>query len=1144
MSDPAPGAGLDPTLRGFSGGQKVFDRYKLIRTLGRGGMGIVWLAHDDPLEREVALKFVPELVVLDPAVLNELKRETKRSLELTHKNIVRIYDFVHDATSACISMEYIDGGTLSSLRVKKENRIFEAAEIADWISQLCDALDYAHHDARIVHRDLKPSNLMVNQHGELKVADFGIARSLSDSMSMLTHTRGTSGTLIYMSPQQLDGEHATHLDDIYSLGATIYELLTSRPPFYSGNIDRQIHERLPPSMTRRREDLEIAGNPIPKNWEETVAACLAKDLASRPQSVTEVANRLQLAPPKRRLIAAMSNKRTKKQALTGAIAVASALVLLAMLSLIIGRRQLPQTPAKVSQSPSVLSSAEKEYNSAIEHLVGTNTVRIDGAKALDYLRRAATQHFPESEVRLALFTRYGFMSVAKDNAKAEELAQQSLTDGLVVAAEQGRATAQEALAHLYEQGLGVSADPLKAADLYEKAADQGNASAQSNLGGSYETGKGRTKDFSKALELYQKAANQGHTYAEASLASLYDRGAGVAKDMTKAIDWYGKAADRGNPVAQCRLGFLYETGNGIAKDASQAVQLYQKAADQAYAPGQYNLGRLYANGNGVAKDSNQAAKLFQMAAAEGNISAQTSLGWCYENGTGVPYDLRKAVEWYEKAADQGDAAGQNNLGILYETGRGVTKDVARAAALYQKAADQGNPFAQKNLGVLYENGNGVPKDLGKATQLYQKAVDQGNEQAKQALAHLEQARSNATPPQPTSSGAEGAIWVSTDPAGATAILDGSTTMTTPATFSHLPYGRHHLRIEKDGYASKDQEIDLSSSVSITGRIALARLEQASAPPQQTPAAPMEQYNLAFRYMMGAGVPKDVHKAVELYQKSADGGNLYAQYRLAMMLEDGEGMQQDMRKAAEYYQKSADQGFRAAESRFGDLYATGDGVPKNLSKAADLYQKASDQGNPDAQCNLGTFYENGTGVPKDIAKAADLFRKSAAQGNATAKLNLERLSAAPNPLTQNGRTAQAWVGDFVRQFVGANQSPDPGLTLAYYGTSVDYFDEKKKDQAYIRQDIEKYNQRWPIRHDEIEGDVHVQEKVPGQQYSANFKLNFYAESVPRNIWTKGLFAVDLDIAIVDGNPKITSIREKTLRQQKGRPGISPKPRTHR
>ncbi len=248
---------LAVTSRELVSGQKAFGRYTLIKVLGRGGMGVVWLARDEELERDVALKFLPNLMMQDHAALDDLKRETKRCLELTHPHIVRIHDFIHDERSGCISMEYVDGETLSNLRAEKERRVFEPDEIAAWISQFCEALNYAHHHAHVIHCDLKPANLMVNQRGSLKVSDFGIARNLNDSVSRLTAQQGRGGTLIYMSPQQLNGERCTHLDDIYSLGATIYELLTSKPPFYSGNIDRQICERIAPSMTERRKELDI-----------------------------------------------------------------------------------------------------------------------------------------------------------------------------------------------------------------------------------------------------------------------------------------------------------------------------------------------------------------------------------------------------------------------------------------------------------------------------------------------------------------------------------------------------------------------------------------------------------------------------------------------------------------------------------------------------------------------------------------------------------------------------------------------------------------------------------------------------------------------------------------------------------------------
>src|SRR5215470_12686029 len=130
-----PGCLLETALDAADG-QVVFGRYTLVKVLGRGGMGIVWLARDQELERDVALKFLPDLMIQDRSLLDQLKRETKRSLELTHPHIVRIYDFVHDERSGCISMEYVDGETLSTLRCQKEQKVFEPPELSVWVGQL------------------------------------------------------------------------------------------------------------------------------------------------------------------------------------------------------------------------------------------------------------------------------------------------------------------------------------------------------------------------------------------------------------------------------------------------------------------------------------------------------------------------------------------------------------------------------------------------------------------------------------------------------------------------------------------------------------------------------------------------------------------------------------------------------------------------------------------------------------------------------------------------------------------------------------------------------------------------------------------------------------------------------------------------
>jgi serine/threonine protein kinase/tetratricopeptide (TPR) repeat protein len=353
VSNERAGNVIGATSREFAGRQKVFGRYTLIKVLGRGGMGIVWLARDEELERDVALKFLPDLMIQDHAVFDQLRHETKRCLELTHPHIVRIHDFIHDERSGCISMEYIDGETLSNLRAEKEQKVFEPDEIATWTSQLCDALDYAHNRAKVIHRDLKPANLMVNQRGDLKISDFGIARSLGDSGSRLTVEQGRSGTLVYMSPQQLNGERCTHLDDIYSLGASVYELLTSKPPFYSGNIDRQICERVAPSMTERRKELDIEPALVPQIWENVVAACLAKEPSRRPQSAAEVAQQLQLAPGQTRTRRAPGKSSNRKMLLVGGMAALSVLVLAGLYFGVLKRQAKPVSQAAAIPEKSI-----------------------------------------------------------------------------------------------------------------------------------------------------------------------------------------------------------------------------------------------------------------------------------------------------------------------------------------------------------------------------------------------------------------------------------------------------------------------------------------------------------------------------------------------------------------------------------------------------------------------------------------------------------------------------------------------------------------------------------------------------------------------------------------------------------------------
>jgi len=294
----APPPGTSPNDGVPPLGALLFDRYRVLRELGRGGMGLVLLASDEELGHPVAVKIVPDLLVKDTEAVNDLKREVLRGMALSHPGIVRTHHFERDASGAAIVMEFVEGRNLSDIKTVQPDGCLNPAQILPWLEQLCAVLDYAHREAHLVHRDLKPRNILITDAGNrVKVADFGISALVTESLTRTAgETHSTSGTPSYMSPQQARGKKPSPLDDVYALGATLYDLLTGKPPFFRGHIITQVTDEIPPSMAERREEFCVLNrDPIPPAWEETVAACLHKDPTKRPQSAGEVLLRLQRA---------------------------------------------------------------------------------------------------------------------------------------------------------------------------------------------------------------------------------------------------------------------------------------------------------------------------------------------------------------------------------------------------------------------------------------------------------------------------------------------------------------------------------------------------------------------------------------------------------------------------------------------------------------------------------------------------------------------------------------------------------------------------------------------------------------------------------------------------------------------------------
>ena len=285
-------------------GAVLQDRYEIVERVARGGFAIVWRAHDRLLGKDVALKVLHHAIADDEAAVEELKQETLRSRELTHENIVQVYDFLRDGDVVAIAMEYIEGETLSALAAKRPGQCFEPDDLAGWLGDICDALEYAHAERgkkrTVVHHDLKPGNFMVDRYGTVKVLDFGISKTITETQIHHTGQFVVAGTPPYMSPQQLKGQRPCPSDDVYSFGATLYALLTGKPPFFRGDIQVQIPSEIPPSMTERRREFELDLPPVPDDWEKVVATCLAKDAADRPGSMGEIALALGVREPSSR----------------------------------------------------------------------------------------------------------------------------------------------------------------------------------------------------------------------------------------------------------------------------------------------------------------------------------------------------------------------------------------------------------------------------------------------------------------------------------------------------------------------------------------------------------------------------------------------------------------------------------------------------------------------------------------------------------------------------------------------------------------------------------------------------------------------------------------------------------------------------
>jgi serine/threonine protein kinase len=278
-------------------GEQILN-YRIISKIGDGGMGSVYLAQHVQLGRQAAIKALHANLVNNPHIRERFKNEAATMAHLQHNNIVALYDYLESTSGLFLIMEFVQGKPLDELIKTISGPIAEEKAIG-LFAQVLDGFEYAHNQG-VVHRDIKPSNLIITPTGEVKILDFGIAKLLADSSKSLTKTGSRMGTVLYMSPEQVKGQEVDRRSDIYSLGVTLFQMLTGRCPYNESSVTEYevyhqiVNSPLPraklfyPKVTERMQ--VIIDKATAKNPAERFQSCAEFKRAMQGQAMNSLAN--------------------------------------------------------------------------------------------------------------------------------------------------------------------------------------------------------------------------------------------------------------------------------------------------------------------------------------------------------------------------------------------------------------------------------------------------------------------------------------------------------------------------------------------------------------------------------------------------------------------------------------------------------------------------------------------------------------------------------------------------------------------------------------------------------------------------------------------------------------------------------------
>jgi Flp pilus assembly protein TadD/predicted Ser/Thr protein kinase len=679
----------------------IGERYEILQLLGEGGMGAVYKARDRELERDVALKLIRPELARNPETLARFKQELLLARQVTHRNVIRIFDIGQAGGFKFITMEYLDGRDLRGLlREKGKLAPEEAVKI---ILQICRALEVAHGEG-VIHRDLKPQNIMLDANGRAYVMDFGIARSAY--LPGMTQTGALVGTPEYMSPEQAKGEKLGERSDLFSLGVILYELLTGQSPYHSDTPLATLWRR----MQEKAKPLIEVDPTIPQPLSDIVAKALEIDPKDRFQSATEFAQNLESwlgVSPSGTIIQQVLPPLPVHKPIWKYTAIAAIVLLVAVAALGLPKKFFSLGSKKAAQQPvSVLvadftnhtgdpifdGTLEPMFNVALEGASFINAFSRGSARKLAAQLPHPSDKLDEQPARLVAVSQgvnaviTGELSRRGDKYSLSATALDAQSGSVIASAEASAASKDEVL-------LAI---PKLAAPIRKALGDTTSESAQ-------------------------LAATLG-TFSTSSLESVHLYGLAeeqqFAGKMEDALQSFSKAAELDPNFARAYSGMAAVAGNlDRQQDAEKYAKLAMEHVDRMTERERYRVRGMYymrtENWQKCVEENRQLLKQYPADnSGHGNLAA------CYSAMHDVPSALEEARRAVEIAPR--DSIARNNF-ALYACYSGDFQTCESGAREVQRL----NP-SDENGYLLLAHAQLGQGQLSQATETYQQLQKLGS----------------------------------------------------------------------------------------------------------------------------------------------------------------------------------------------------------------------------------------------------------------------------------------------------------------------------------------------------------------------------------------------------------------------------------